>query len=329
MLLPAPRTAAVAAAFALVGAVTAIAVIQPQLLLPAGPAVAGSGPQVREFNLTIEGADIDMGGGAVWHAWTYNGTVPGPTLTATVGDVLRVKVTNTLNVTHSFHTHLSPYSLESDGSQLNTITGIGGMAMIPPGGSYTYEFLANVPGLFYYHCHSADGGHSIQQHMAQGLYGAIIVTSPEEAKLDEQVVFMAERGFNATGNAPYMIMNGHGMPGGERALEEAFHHGGIDAVKAALGTVVPVLHGKVGVPTRISVVNIGDMVHSFHIHGMTAYSLEHDHGSPVPAQVVGLVPGEADRIVVTPTQPGIWLFHCHVVSHADAGMIGVFVVDSA
>jgi FtsP/CotA-like multicopper oxidase with cupredoxin domain len=45
-----------------------------------------------------------------------------------------------------------------------------------------------------------------------------------------------------------------------------------------------------------------------------------------PANVVSLLPGAADRIVVTPTEPGVWLFHCHVVRHADDGMIGVFVV---
>jgi FtsP/CotA-like multicopper oxidase with cupredoxin domain len=39
-----------------------------------------------------------------------------------------------------------------------------------------------------------------------------------------------------------------------------------------------------------------------------------------------LLPGAADSIFVTATQPGIWLFHCHVVFHADAGMIGVILV---
>jgi uncharacterized cupredoxin-like copper-binding protein len=27
------------------------------------------------------------------------------------------------------------------------------------------------------------------------------------------------------------------------------------------------------------------------------------------------------------TEPGLWLFHCHVVNHADAGMIGLFIID--
>lgn len=290
-------------------------------------AQAATGPQVREFNLDIEAADLDMGDGATWHAWTFNGTVPGPTLMANVGDIIRVTVNNKMDLMHSFHTHLSPYGLESDGSQLNIITGTGYMAMIHPGDSYTYEFVATIPGLFYYHCHSADGDLSISAHMAQGLYGAIIIKGPEEIPVRDETVFMAERGFDADDGAPYYIMNGHGLPGGEHKLEEIFAEGGVEAVVAQFGKTLPVITGRVGEPVRLSVVNIGDQIHSFHMHAMTAYYVDHDKGEPVPAQVLGLLPGEADRILITPTEPGVWLFHCHVVSHADAGMIGVFVVE--
>lgn len=289
---------------------------------------AATGPTVRDFDLTIEAADIAMGDGATWRAWTFNGTVPGPTLTANVGDILRITVTNKLDIMHSLHTHLSPYGLESDGSQLNIITGTGYMAMIHPGASYTYEFRATVAGLFYYHCHSADGDHTISEHMAQGLYGAIIIKGPEEMPVRDEVMFMGERGFDADDGAPYYVMNGHGLPGGEHRLEEIFAAQGLDGVVAQFGTTLPVIHGKVGEPVRVSVINIGDQIHSFHLHALTAYYVDHDQGDPVPAQVLGLVPGEADRILVTPTQPGVWLFHCHVVSHADAGMIGVFVVEA-
>lgn len=324
---PGRRTVAVVAVIAFALGAFLPGLIKGVLEDDSWSAQATSGPQVREFSLDIEAADIPMGEGTVWHAWTFNGTVPGPTLTANVGDIIRVTVKNKLDLMHSFHTHLSPYGLESDGSQLNIITGTGYMAMIHPGDSYTYEFQATIPGLFYYHCHSADGDHTISEHMAQGLYGAIIIKGPEEIPVRDVPLFMAERGFDASDGAPYYIMNGHGLPGGEHKLEEIFAEGGVDAVVAQFGKTLPVITGKVGEPVRLSVVNIGDMIHSFHMHAMTAYYVDHDKGDPVPAQVLGLLPGEADRILITPTEPGVWLFHCHVVSHADAGMIGVFVVE--
>lgn len=281
----------------------------------------------REAFLDIQAADIDMGGGAIWHAWTYNGTVPGPTLTGNVGDLLRVTVHNSLPEVHSFHTHLAPYSLENDGSQVNTISGIGGMAMVPPNGTYTYLFQLSVPGLLYYHDHSAEGSGSIHGNIAQGLYGAILVKDPDEGPVDEQVIFMAERGFDVSSpDAPFFIMNGKGLPGGEHTLMQISEEHGLPGVVAQVGTTMPVLTGRVGVPTRLNVVNIGDAVHTFHLHAMNGVM---DDGSILPAQVLALDPGEANRFTVTPTYAGLWLFHCHVVSHADAGMIGVMVVHPA
>lgn len=285
------------------------------------------GGKVRDFTLELVPTQIDTGAG-IWHAWTFNGTVPGPTLEAEVGDVLRVTVVNRLGLTHSFHTHLVPDGLASDGSQLNSITGIGGMAMIPPGESYTYTLRATVPGLNYYHCHSADGGHTISEHMAQGLYGAILVKERDAEPFRTEVVFMGERGFNVTDhNAPYFVMNGKGLPGGEHELERVFAEQGVPGVVAQLGHTVPVMRGRVGEPVEIAIINIGDAVHSFHLHGMVATSQEQQPGHLVPAQVVQLVPGAVDRIRLTPTHAGLWLFHCHVVTHADQGMIGVFLVD--
>jgi FtsP/CotA-like multicopper oxidase with cupredoxin domain len=152
--------------------------------------------------------------------------------------------------------------MESDGSQLNLITGIGTGAMIPPGDSWTYEFVPTRPGIFYYHCHSADGGNTISQHIHQGLYGAIIVTDPNEAPVRNEVIFMSEIGHDTEGdNIPPYIMNGMGLPGGEKALEEAF-----------VAEVVPSPHVQQDGPRHQRqswrrdahhVVNIGDVIHSF------------------------------------------------------------------
>ena len=93
-----------------------------------GPAASARTDEVgtaREYVLEIIPKDIEYGGGAVWHAWTFNGTVPGPTLEVNAGELLRVKVINRHDMVHSFHTHLDGYSFENDGSQANSLTGEG------------------------------------------------------------------------------------------------------------------------------------------------------------------------------------------------------------
>ena len=282
---------------------------------------------VREYTLEIAPKDIDYGNGAVWHSWTFNGSVPGPTLKVKIGEVLRVRVINKHNLIHSFHTHLTNYPFEMDGTQANIIAGKGVGGMIPPGGEYTYEFTPTSSGIIYYHCHSADGGHHISEHILQGLYGAIVVEAPDEPPIRQEVVFMAEAGFDREGDAPLFIMNGLGIPGGEVTLEKIFEEKGFDGVAEQLGKTVPFYKVKVNEPIKLHVINIGNTVHSLHIHSATHVSLAVLGGRQWPANVLPLVPGAADTLLVNFSQPGLWLFHCHVVPHADAGMIGVFIVE--
>ena len=291
---------------------------------------------IREYDLEIVPADIDYGGGNVWHAWTFKladapaGTVPGPTLFVTVGEKLRVRVTNKLDLVHSLHTHLSNYDQEDDGAQTNIISGVGSGAMIPPGGEWTYDFEPTEPGIYYYHCHSADGDLMISQHIHQGLYGAIIVKAPDDPPVRDEVIFMAEIGHETEGeNVPRYLMNGMGLPGGEHALEQAYKDGGFDAVAAQLNKTVPAIEAKVGEEMRVSVINIGDQIHSFHAHNVNHISEGALQGRMWPANLLPLLPGAADTLRFTFTKPGLWLFHCHVVVHADAGMIGLFVIEEA
>jgi FtsP/CotA-like multicopper oxidase with cupredoxin domain len=240
---------------------------------------------------------------------------------------LRVNVTNNLDLVHSFHTHFTNYDITSDGSQLNTITGQGAGAMIPPGGTWTYEFDATKSGIYYYHCHSADGHRTISEHIHQGLYGAIVVVDPEEAPVRNEVLFMGEIGSETEGDVPPYIMNGIGLPGGEHKLEEVFKTQGIEAVQAQFNKTVPVFTGTTGEEIRMHIINIGDQIHSWHGHAVSHISEATLGGRQWPANLLPLVPGQADTLRLTFGTPGLWLFHCHVVSHADAGMIGLFVIE--
>ena len=284
-------------------------------------------PVTRHYTLIIEGANIPEGANAVWHAWTFNGTVPGPTLYMIVGDTMVVTVYNELNLTHSFHTHLFDYDFKYDGSQANMITGIGGGAMIPPGGNYTYVLNATIPGIYFYHCHSSDH-HMITYHIHQGLYGAIIVDPVVKPHIDKDfVVFMGEMGPEVTGKgAPPYIMNGMGIPGGEGALMKIAQTEGVSGVLQQANVSYAAFSAQVGQTARFNVINIGDQVHTFHMHDQSLISEWVTPGQEVPGNTIPLDPGTADSVLVNFTQPGVFLFHCHVVFHADAGMIGLMFV---
>ena len=72
----------------------------------------------------------------IFHAWTFNGTVPGPTMRFTQGDHVQI----TVSVTNDSQ---SPHPLHMDSMHPGTMDGISGAAgFIEPGKSVTYNFVA-------------------------------------------------------------------------------------------------------------------------------------------------------------------------------------------
>jgi FtsP/CotA-like multicopper oxidase with cupredoxin domain len=77
------------------------------------------------------------------------------------------------------------------------------------------------------------------------------------------------------------------------------------------------------------------MDHPFHLHGapFQVVSVQHDDGAVVPAtfrqwkDVVVVPPESTLRFVVRYERPGMWMFHCHILEHAERGMMGMIHVD--
>ena len=93
--------------------------------------------------LSLPDAEIEVSKGVIAKVWTYNGTVPGPTLRFTEGDDVTVKFVNKTPYSHTVHFH-GTHDSANDGV----------FPQIMPGEEYTYHFVAQESGLFMYHCHA-------------------------------------------------------------------------------------------------------------------------------------------------------------------------------
>jgi len=77
---------------------------------------------------------------------------------------------------------------------------------------------------------------------------------------------------------------------------------------------------------------MGGMMHPFHMHGVQFQVLDRD-GDPPPANETGwkdtvlVNPEEKVRVIATFKHPGKFMYHCHILEHEDAGMMGQFKVD--
>lgn len=117
-------------------------------------------PTTRHITLIAEPATITIATNVTYDAWTFNGTVPGPTIMANQGDtIVATFINNFTDMAHSIDFHAAQVSWSADYQPL------------APGQSETFNFTVDLPGVFMYHC----GTSPAIEHIANGMYGAIIV----------------------------------------------------------------------------------------------------------------------------------------------------------
>jgi manganese oxidase len=223
----------------------------------------------------------------------YNGTWPGPRLTVVEGDKVRAIFTNNLDETTGVHFHGQRVPNAMDGVPHVT------QEPIQPGETFTYEFVARVPGSHMYHSH-----HNATDQVGRGLLGAFIVEPRDPAQrydelygASQDIVWVSN---DALGG---FTINGRGFP-----------------------ATAPIVAG-LGDTIVIRFMNEGNMMHPWHLHGMPMRVVARD-GYPLGAaaftcDTLGVNPGERWDVVIECDEPGAWAFHCHILPHAE-GMDGMF-----
>ncbi len=256
------------------------------------------GRVLREWEIFAVDKEIEVAPGVSYPAWTYNGRVPGPTLRAKEGELLRVRFRNASAHPHTMHFH-GFHTAEMDG-----VPGIGA-GVIEPGGSTTYELEAEPFGLHLYHCHVSP----LAEHIARGLYGTLII-DPKRGRPEADEMVMVMNGFNtnfdAEGNQVYAVNT------------VAFHYN---------DSPIEVKRGEL---VRIYLVNTleYDPINSFHVHANffdyfpTGTRLE-------PSEFTDTVMlGQAQRGICEMRfpHPGMYMFHAHKTEFAELGWMGFFEV---
>ena len=122
-------------------------------------------PTIVEVDLTAAETTWQFTPGVDTTVYAYNGSIPGPTIRANLGDTVRVNFTNNLPEETTIHWHGIEVPAMMDGSHIS-------QAAIQPGESFTYEFEAINDGMAWYHPHVRPF-----DQVEKGLYGAIIVTN--------------------------------------------------------------------------------------------------------------------------------------------------------
>ncbi len=139
-----------------------------------GPAIS-SAPHVKplvkakEHNVRIDCLHnlIEVEDGVSFAAWTFGGTIPGPVLRIKQGDLVHFTMTNRSDKTMAVSPP-SPHSIDFHAAMVNPHDKY---QEVIPGATIQFDFTANYPGVFMYHC----GSPAILQHMIYGMVGMTIV----------------------------------------------------------------------------------------------------------------------------------------------------------
>jgi FtsP/CotA-like multicopper oxidase with cupredoxin domain len=310
-----------------------------------------NGQTVREFTLIVqENQNVTISNnGHYFDAWTFNGTVPGPTMRMTEGDLVRINVINSKDNqnTHSLHMH-SIHTAEMDGvatpissdtkGHLHDVDNSGifkttgsdvyASGMILPGKNFTYEFVAQPYGLYPYHCHA----NPVADHINRGLYGMMII-DPKEPREQMKEMVMTMNGYDMD----YDLEGAVAPPSmaalrGEEVREEEAERG--NEIYTVNGKAFDYMDNPIPLNVRekyrIYLLNMVefDLINSFHLHG--------DMISYIPAgtqyeatennDVIEL--GQANRGIIEfdYDNPGRYMFHAHVQEFTDLGWMGLFDV---
>ena len=252
---------------------------------------------VRVFELTCKKVMWEVAPGEMVAAVTYNGIVPGPTLRVVEGQPVRVHVKNEMDESTSVHWHGQRVPNNQDGVPFVT------QPPIEPGQTYTYEFTPGPFGSHMYHSH-----HNAADQVGRGMLGALIVEPKDpaaEPAADHDYLYIVNDTLGG------FTINGKGFPATQ-------------AYAAKLGERV-----------RFRFMNEGQMVHPIHLHGLT-YEVFARDGYPLPqpfrCDTITVAPGERWDAIVVADNPGVWAFHCHILSHAESpmgmfGMVSVLIVE--
>jgi len=233
-------------------------------------------------------------------AYAYNRQIPGPRLQVTEGDRVRINFRNNLPEPTTVHWHGLILPNEMDGPAEIT------QEPVPTGGSYTYEYVVEQSGTYFYHTHAKS-----DHQQAFGLYGALIIDPRDSAgapRADLEYIIQLQEWLKREWlTFPAMLMEG-GLPNFFTINGKAYPS--TDTIRMKVGQTIKLRF----------IGSHNNFVHPMHVHGGPFEVVAIDGETLAPtarylADTINVAPGQRFDVIWTARRPGKWLVHCHIPHH--------------
>ena len=279
---------------------------------------------IKEVSLDTTHKIIEIAPGVKFSAWTFGDQVPGPVVRARVGDRIKFTMTNRSDEPMPAGQFVAAPMMHSMDFHSAMVSPQDKYRSIAPGQTISFEFTANYPGVFMYHC----GTPMVLEHIASGMYGMMIVEprggyptkvdreyailqsefytkpDPQKRKVDGAPLYVLD-GDRVRSKAPtYTVFNGR-------------HNGFVDKP----------LPSKPGERVRLYVMNVGPSnTSSFHVVG-TIFDRVWIEGNPdnqlrgMQTVLLGSSSGAIVEFIVP--EEGSYVMVDHHFANASQGAIGL------
>jgi FtsP/CotA-like multicopper oxidase with cupredoxin domain len=256
----------------------------------------------KEFHLTAAITEWEVAPGKMVDAWSYNGMVPAPMIRADVGDRIRVVLDNQLPMGTDIHWHGVKVPNSMDGVAPLT------QPLVESGDTFVYEFTATEPAIAMYHAH-----HHGQMQVPNGLFGTVIIGDTPVPRGQTISGVEIPEDLEITQEIP-MVLNDAGVIG-------------LSLNGKSFPATEPYV-GKVGDWVVAHYFNEGLQIHPMHQHQFPQLVFAKDGiplDQPYWADTVAVAPGERYSVLFLLEDPGVWVWHCHILNHveSDTGMFGM------
>jgi nitrite reductase (NO-forming) len=264
----------------------------------------------HDVTFTIEEKMMTVAKGYQVAVWTFNGTVPGPTLRVKQGDTVRVHLVNpaTNKLPHSVDFHASQVAWNDE------------MTSIDPGQEKIYEWRADYAGVWMYHCGTAPALH----HIANGMFGAVIVEPTEgfEPVDHEFVIIQNDWYFGGQGVPADLTKAAAGAPSPDWVTFNGVAAQYVDSpIKIGTGKKVRLFVLDAGPNIDSSFHIVGTIFNKVVKEGVVMTSDDPGHWA---SQAVDLAPAQGAVIEFTTAEDGLYPMVTHAFNFVGRGALGLF-----
>ena len=264
--------------------------------------------KVHRITLEVTDQLTEVAPGVTQTLWTFGGSAPGPVIRGKVGDRFEITLVNDGSIGHSIDFHAGALAPDEP------------MRTIAPGETLTYRFTATRSGIWMYHCSTAP----MSAHIANGMMGAVVIDPPDLAPVDHELVLVqSEMYLGPQGGEVDAERVGSGHP--DLVVFNGYADGYLhDPVEVRAGDRVRVWVLAAGPNVGSSFHVVGGQFDTVFHEG--AYRLRPGGAEEGGAQALGLTVAQGGFVELELPEAGTYPFVTHVMSDAERGARGAFVV---